>query len=1175
MEALRRILEGTHHQWHVFNKLLDSILTATECRHGYIGEVTTRDGKEFVHTIALTNVSWSPETNALLVPKDLLFEVRRGKPGLIGFPIWTGKPFICADIGKHPMRGGQPPGHPPIKSLLSVPFHYGGKLVGVLSLGNRDAGFCNENIKQLQETLDFLGFIITLSKDLQLPEFIPPVSVKMDLTASMIDTISFGFIIFGPDMKVESINRTGLEMLGLRESDVGGPLCSKLFDVFPNLSFEIPWDEIAAQKDKRMLCQSVETIANTFANPSQEPKRSAPPMFGHASSFSSSRHSSPSLTRFGKARISVEDKEKKDDDAVSTPHSEKRALLHTFDAEVSISSVLYDKFLYFALIFSDVTERNTMIQELKITQCHLEKVNDEMEQRVRDRTKELEKLNETLLLEIEERKRADAKAQEAAESRSLFLSTVNHEIRTPANGILATAELLEEICSTDEQRQLLDILRISAVNLTSMVNRIVEFSRLHEGEFELQCESFALGRVIEDVSIFVGTSAPARRKSAISTPRRMKELATSRVPLYLVVHENVRELEVLGDPSAVRHVLHHIVTNARKFTDSGYILVRVRRCEPPMPLNEEEKEQLSSFLPREGTTWIEFEVEDTGIGISKKKMENLYVPFGQDGWQISRKYQGIGIGLSSVRQLLMLMKGLIRIESKEDVGTRVSVLIPFVVEAPELQTQQIHPVVAHLVDSSDTSTKPIPIGSKESPRRHSPTINILSRGSSFTQGSLSAIVTPHSIEKMLPAPFFLTVFCAGKHRVMQEMVECSLRPFVEELKIRWFDSLDVATMHIIHHSQQHQQHHSFFGTSVHVLIVDTLSLGLNREELEAYQQEWKSHAIPRVVLIPFEEMMKCKANGLEILMETDGLFSRRLALPCTSDMFRRSVVEAVASTFPDGGPLSKGSRQHTLFGGPRSAGSTLSGGEGTPSPPEQDLKPLAVSSRRGKQRASGSGTRRETRTNTYPQGSGSESLLDDIFPIEEEAKHAQASTGDNDDDDDDDVGDVGDESDTSSKDEGMPSSQFVGKSRRRKPLSGDGAERARKMKGKTPRGCALVVEDELINRKVMERVLKRLRWECDMAEDGLIALDKVKEDHDRYDIIFMDCRMDVMDGWESTREIRKLEASMSYDRIPIVAITAETHSETRDKCIESGMNDVLFKPVQLGMVRDSLRKHSK
>jgi GAF domain-containing protein len=173
MEALRRTLEGSHHQWHVFNQLLDTIITATKCGHGYIGEVVVKDGKRFMSVLALTNVSWSPESNALVVPKDLLSEVKDGKPGLLTYAIWREKPFICADIGKHPMRGGQPPGHPPIKSLLSMPFYYGRKLVGVLSLGNREVGFCNENIKQIQETLDFLGFMVILSKDVQLPEFIP------------------------------------------------------------------------------------------------------------------------------------------------------------------------------------------------------------------------------------------------------------------------------------------------------------------------------------------------------------------------------------------------------------------------------------------------------------------------------------------------------------------------------------------------------------------------------------------------------------------------------------------------------------------------------------------------------------------------------------------------------------------------------------------------------------------------------------------------------------------------------------------------------------------------------------------------------------------------------------------------------------------------------------------
>jgi hypothetical protein len=446
----------------------------------------------------------------------------------------------------------------------------------------------------------------------------------------------------------------------------------------------------------------------------------------------------------------------------------------------------------------------------------------------------------------------------------------------------------------------------------------------------------------------------------------------------------------------------------------------------------------------------------------------------------NKQTEGIGIGLSSVRQLLLLMKGLIRIESEEQVGTRVSIQIPFLCEASALQGQQFPVPLPDGADVRHSSTTWTPPLSKESSDRPSPAVNILTKGSSFSGESVSAIMTPHSLDRMVPAPFRLTVFCVGKHSVIQEMVEYSLAPFVEELTVRWFDSPDVATMHTARHMQeQHQrqpqqQEFPFHGCSVDVMVVDTLSLDLSREELEAYQVEWKSCEIPRVVLIPFDEMMKCRANGLEISMESEEPFSRRLALPCTSDMFRRCVFDAGSSVFLDG-PLSKGSRHGVLFGATRSS---VSSGEGTPSP-------LAIRHEKQISTETDVNTREceSTKDGTKPSGDKSVDGETDGTKLHQVEKHRGRSRA--------------------SVDSAQTHPMEGGRKRK-------GHAHHERLKGKTPRGCALVVEDELINRKVMERVLKRLRWECEMAEDGLIALTKIKENHSRYDIVFMDVRMDIM-----------------------------------------------------------------
>lgn len=116
----------------------------------------------------------------------------------------------------------------------------------------------------------------------------------------------------------------------------------------------------------------------------------------------------------------------------------------------------------------------------------------------------------------------------------------------------------------------------------------------------------------------------------------------------------------------------------------------------------------------------------------------------------------------------------------------------------------------------------------------------------------------------------------------------------------------------------------------------------------------------------------------------------------------------------------------------------------------------------------------------------------------------------------------------------------------------------------------LMVEDNLVNQKVTSAMLKHFGIESDIAENGQEAVDMVQQKS--YDIIFMDCQMPVMNGFDATREIRKQEGGATSNTVPILAMTANASPDAVSECYDSGMNDVIAKPVELGTLGEMLNK---
>ena len=246
------------------------------------------------------------------------------------------------------------------------------------------------------------------------------------------------------------------------------------------------------------------------------------------------------------------------------------------------------------------------------------------------------------------------RAEESNDMKSYFLSNMSHELRTPLNAILGLSNSI--LSSTDDLsiKNNLEVIQYSSLTLLSSINDILDYSKIEKGELTLAHVDFSFQKILQDLKALIGQKSQEKGLQFIYEER--SDISP----------------ELVGDPSRLKQIISNVLDNAIKFTIKGSIRLSIRTEETA-----------------ENKVALTITIEDTGVGISKEKLNHVFDSFSQEQINDKRKYGGFGIGLCIVRALVELHKGTIEISSAKNQGTQVQINLELKKSISTIQKQDL------------------------------------------------------------------------------------------------------------------------------------------------------------------------------------------------------------------------------------------------------------------------------------------------------------------------------------------------------------------------------------------------------------------------------------------------------------------------------------------------------
>ncbi len=284
--------------------------------------------------------------------------------------------------------------------------------------------------------------------------------------------------------------------------------------------------------------------------------------------------------------------------------------------------------IFFSMVLrSGIILYKTLLRSITLG-IHNQSLADNLEKKVAERT-----------LELQESRNI---AQKANKAKSEFLANMSHEIRTPMNAIIHFSQLALQEEMSSQSRDYVDRVNSSSVSLLRIINDILDLSKIESGKLDIEQTTFSLSNLVKEV---LDTFTISMEKKGLH--------------LYTDLPETLHD-SLIGDPFRIQQILTNLVSNAVKFTEIGKIEITLR----------EHTHTRKKIV-------IEFEVTDTGIGMTEEQQNSLFQPFQQGDSSTTRQFGGTGLGLMICKQLIGLMGGTITVKSNYGKGSTFSFRIPF------------------------------------------------------------------------------------------------------------------------------------------------------------------------------------------------------------------------------------------------------------------------------------------------------------------------------------------------------------------------------------------------------------------------------------------------------------------------------------------------------------------
>jgi len=763
----------------------------------------------------------------------------------------------------------------------------------------------------------------------------------------------------------------------------------------------------------------------------------------------------------------------------------------------SVASVVYRQRLQLAL-----EEQQAMNEELQVQQEELRTANEELEEQSRaleesqtaleNQQAELEQTNEQLaeqaanldlknvaLTTAQDQLRERAlELERASRYKSEFLANMSHELRTPLNSSLILAKLLSDNTTgnlNEEQVRFAQTIYSAGNDLLNLINDILDISKVEAGKLELVPEELPLRRVIEGLA---RTFEPLARQKALD--------------FSLTVEPNV-PMSIHTDRQRLEQILKNLLSNAVKFTDAG---------------------RVSLTVSANADGWVQFEVQDSGIGIAPEQQEKVFDAFHQADGSTARKYGGTGLGLSISRDLTSLLGGTLTVASTLGEGST------FMLSLPRNGTVAATPPAPQLVHAAKPvrPAAPAPVPAEPAP--------VAADSARFEDDRLEPALGRRTALVIEDEPEFARILYGLAHDMdfrclvalrAEEGLELasSENPDAILLDMRLPDRSGLSvlqqlkenpsTRHIPVHVVSSQENG---GEALHLGAIGYALKPTSREQLEAVflkLKEKSAQQVKRVLLV--EDDARQRESVVQLISDADVEIAAVGSGEEALNLLRTQIFDCmiIDLKLPDmqGNDLLKAMSLEELCSFP----------------------PVIVYTGRNLTREEEAELLKYSRSIIIKGARSPERLLDEVTLFLHKV-----------------------ESQLSSERQTML-----------KSVRG----RDRVFEGRT----ILLVDDDVRNVFALTSALEQRGAHVEVGRNGFEALAKLDE-VENIDLVLMDVMMPGMDGLEATRRIRQ---DARFARLPIIAITAKAMKDDQEQCLAAGANDYLAKPIDLTRLYSLLR----